>query len=83
MATDPPRREGEHPIYGIFIGGDELDDTYHLTGTRHYWFMGQRHDIKVINFIEQALAQNNDSNDTIKFNSNAQKKFDELTLGGL
>ena len=34
MTNNPPKpkRGGEHPIYGIFIGGSELDNTYNLTG---------------------------------------------------
>ena len=78
MTTDPPQREGEHPIYGIFIGGDELDDTYHLTGTRHYLFTGQRRGAKVINCIEQALVENNDSDDANKFNGSLKKSESSL-----
>ena len=53
--ADPPRRGGNHPIYGIFVGGSEINDRYELTGSRHYKFTGQRRGAKVINSIEQAL----------------------------
>ena len=52
----PPKRCGEHPIYGIYIGGSDLDDDYKLVGNRHYKYTSQRRSAKVINSIEQALA---------------------------
>lgn len=55
MARAPPRRGGEHPIYGIFIGGSALDDEYRLIGTRHYKYTTQRRSAKVVNSIEQSL----------------------------
>ena len=73
MSTDPPKRGGEHSFYGIFIGGSELDNTYNLTGTRHYRFTGQRRGPKVVNSIEQALLKIIDSNDACKFNGNLEK----------
>ena len=74
MTTNPPpKRGGIHPIYGTFIGGSELDDTYKLTGTRHYRFTGQRRGPKVVNSIEQALLKTIDSNDAYKFNGNLEK----------
>ena len=71
--TNPPRRGGIHPIYGIFLGGSKLDDTYRLTGTRHNRFTGQRRGPKVINSIEQALLKTIDSTDACKFNGNLEK----------
>ena len=38
MVQIPPKRGGEHPIYGVFIGGGELDENYRLSGSRHYKF---------------------------------------------
>ena len=79
MTANPPRRRGDkHPIYRIFIGWGELDDTYHLTGSRHYRFTGQRCGAKVIYSIEQVLLNVIDSNNTSKFNSNLEKS--ESTL---
>ena len=67
-----PRRGGVHPIYGVFIGGGELDDTYRLTGTRHYKFTTQRRSAKVVNSIEQALLKAIDAKDVSKFNGNLE-----------
>ena len=71
--TDPPRRGGNHPIYGIFVGGSELNDRYELTGSRHYKFTGQRRGAKVINSIEQALLSTIASKDADKFNGNLER----------
>ena len=73
MATVPPRRGGEHPIYGIFLGGGELNDLYELSGAHHYRFIGQRRGAKVINSIEQALLSTIASKDADKFNGNLEK----------
>ena len=76
MATQPPRpprRGGIHSTYGVFIGGNELDNTYHLIGARHYRFTGQRRGAKVINSIEQVLLKSIESTDTMKFNGSLEK----------
>jgi len=74
MSSTTPRRGGTHPIYGTFIGGSDLDDTYRLTGTRHYKFTAQRRGAKVINSIEQALLTTIASKDADKFDGNLDKK---------
>ena len=68
----PPRRGGVHPIYGVFIGGGELDNTYNLAGTRHYKYTAQRRSAKVVNSIEQALLKAIDAKDIDKFNGNLE-----------
>ena len=73
MSTTPPRRGGVHPIYGIFLGGGELDDEYKLTGSCHYKFTGQRRGAKVVNSIEQSLLTAIESTDADKFNGNLEK----------
>ena len=76
MATQPPRpprRGGIHSTYGVFIGGNELDDTYHLIRACHYRFTGQRRGAKVINSIEQVLLKSIESTDTMKFNGSLEK----------
>ena len=65
MAQIPPRKGGVHPIYGVFIGGGELDENYCLTGTRHYKFTTQRRGAKVVNAIEQALLKAIESKDSV------------------
>ena len=72
MAQIPPRRGGVHPIYGVFIGGGELDENYCLTGTRHYKFTTQRRGAKVVNAIEQALLKAIESKDSDKFNGSLE-----------
>ena len=69
----PPRRGGEHPFYGLFIGGSELDNQYKLTGSRHYKFTSQLRSAKVINSIEQALLITIDSQTSPKFNGNLER----------
>ena len=66
-AISPPRRGGDHPIYGIFLGGNELDNDYKLLGSRHYKFTGQRRGPKVVNSIEQTLHSLSNSKDSEKF----------------
>lgn len=73
MATrPPPRRGGEHPTYGIYIGGSELDNEYKLVGGRHYKYTSQRRSAKVINSIEQALLKAIDSTELSKFNGSLE-----------
>ena len=73
MAREPPKRGGEHPIYGIFIGGSFLDNQYKLIGNRHYQFTSQRRSAKVVNSIEQALLNTIESKTAQKFNGNLEK----------
>lgn len=73
MARNPPRRGGQHPTYGVFIGGAELDNRYKLIGTRHYKFTSQRRGAKVINSIEQALLSAIDSQTSSKVNGNLER----------
>ena len=73
MARQPPKRGGEHPTYGIFIGGSFLDNQYKLTGTRHYRYTSQRRSAKVVHTIEQALLTTIESNSAPKFNGNLEK----------
>lgn len=73
MARNPPKRGGEHPTYGIFIGGSFLDSEYKLTGSRHYQFTSQRRSAKVVNSIEQALLTTIESKTAPKFNGNLEK----------
>ena len=65
----PPQRGGIHTTYGIFIGGAQLDDTYHLLPNRSaYRFSTQRCHEKTIASIEQKLRDARDSVTTVKFN---------------
>ena len=70
MAKKSPRRGGEHPTYGIFIGGSFLDNEYKLTGTRHYQFTSQRRSANVVNSIEQALLTTIESKSAPKLKAN-------------
>ena len=73
MARAPPRRGGEHPTYGIYIGGSFLDDQYRLTGNRHYQYTSQRRSANVVSSIEQALLTTIESKTAPKFNGNLEK----------
>ena len=73
MTRQPPKRGGEHPTYGIFIGGSFLDNQYKLTGARHYRYTSQRRSAKVVNTIEQALLTTIESKTAPKFNGNLEK----------
>ena len=69
LPTVPPQRGGIHTTYGIFIGGAQLDDTYHLLPNRSaYRFSTQRRHEKTIASIEQKLRDARDSVTTVKFN---------------
>ena len=73
MARIPPKRGGEHPTYGIFIGGGFLDNQYKLMGNRHYQYTSQRRSAKVVNSIEHALLNTIKSKPAPKFNGNLEK----------
>ena len=73
MARVSPKRGGQHPTYGVFIGGSFLDDQYRLTGTRHYQYTSQRRSAKAVNSIEQALLTTIESKTAPKFNGNLEK----------
>jgi len=63
-----PHRGGDHHIYGIYLGGSELNDNYELTGTRTYKYSAQRRHPKAIGSLEQALIDARDSTTIPKFN---------------
>ena len=71
-ARSPPRRGGEHPTYGVFIRGSELNNEYKLVGTRHYRYTSQCRSAKVINSIEQALLKAIDLKEISKFNGSLE-----------
>ena len=73
MARAPPKRGGEYPTYGIFIGGSFLDNQYKLRGNRHYQYTSQRRSAKVVNSIEKGLLYTIESKAAPKFNGNLEK----------
>ena len=80
MARVPPRRGGENPTYGIYIGGSFLDDQYRLAGNRHYQYTSQRRSAKVVNLIEQALPTTIESKTAPKFNGSLEKPRPQVNL---
>ena len=73
MAEVTPRRGGNHPTNGNFIGGSPLDNQYRLVGKRHYKYTAQRRSAKVVNSIEQALLTTIKSKQTPTFNVKLEK----------
>ena len=66
-----PRRGGIHPIYGTYLGGAKLNDTYHSViskGTSLFRFSTQHRHEKTLAKIEDNLRMARDSIITIKFN---------------
>ena len=69
LPTVPSQRGGTHTTYGIFIGGAQLDDNYHLLPNRSaYRFSTQGHHEKTIASINQKLRDARDSVTTVKVN---------------
>ena len=61
-----PKRGGVHPVYGLFIGGTDLDNAYKAEGK--YSYSTQRRNAKGIASIEQNLMNARDSITSQKFN---------------
>ena len=61
-----PKRGGVHAVYGLFIGGTDLDSAYKAEGK--YSYSTQRRNAKGIASIEQNLMNARDSITSQKFN---------------
>ena len=63
----PPKRGGIHPVYGLYIGGSALDDSYKAVDSSSYSYASQRRHVKTISSIERDLVTARDSTTTLKF----------------
>jgi hypothetical protein len=67
MNPSSPKRDGLHPIYGVYIGGSPLDDTYKQKSKITYSYALQRCNVKTISSIERNLIIIRNSTVTLKF----------------
>ena len=64
-AVVAPKRGGIHSVYGLYIGGSELDQEYKTVA--RYAYASQRRNVKTISSIERDLVSARDSTTSIKF----------------
>jgi hypothetical protein len=76
-----PVRGGNHPIYGIYVGGSPLDDNYQPTrkGRLSYRSHMQRQNVKNIGTIEGALITARDSTTSLKFDGRLEPTVGSAT----
>ena len=60
-----PKRGGIHSVYGLYIGGSELDHEYKTVA--RYAYASQRRNVNTISSIERDLVLAHDSTTSIKF----------------
>jgi len=68
-----PVRGHSRPIYGIFIGGSTLDDSWKLKDTCHYRFPSQCRNAKANAAIHKHLTEARLYTTTLKFNGVLEK----------
>jgi hypothetical protein len=66
-----PARGGIHPIYGVYLGGGEVQHAW-LMDDYHYRFSTQRRDKKNVPRFERGLTDARDKTTTLKFNGNLE-----------
>jgi hypothetical protein len=76
-----PVRGGNHPMYGIYIGGSPLDVNYKATrqGRLSYRSQMQRRNVKNIGTIESALITARDSISSLKFDGRLEPTLGSAT----
>ena len=83
-----PRRGGKHPIFGIYVGGDQLTEEYKLASTFSYTSTSQIRSERSLNVAENALHTQRADTTTLKFNgklevsSESQSTLTELSMEG-
>ena len=83
-----PRRGGKHPIFGIYVGGDQLTEEYKLASTFSYTSTSQIRSERSLNVAENALHTQRADTTTLKFNgklelsSENQSTLTELSMEG-
>ena len=66
--TPPPRRGGTHPIFGVFVGGDRLNEQYELASPFSYASTSQVRSVRSLSIAETALHTQRADNSSLKFN---------------
>jgi hypothetical protein len=69
--TPTPKRGGLHPIFGAFLGGSRMDETYHLV-TPKFHCVSQLRTVKQLQAIQTSLEQARDSTTSLKFHGNLE-----------
>ena len=79
VATPVPKRGGEHSIYGIYIGGSTLDNSYKMKSKISCWYALQCRNMKTVSTIEQDLMNAGDSTVNPKFDSHLEPTKGSMT----
>jgi hypothetical protein len=69
--TISPERGGIHPIYGVYLGGGEVEQRWMMSENR-YRFSTQRPDEKNVPRVERGLTDARDKTTTLKFIGNLE-----------
>jgi hypothetical protein len=77
-ALNPPERGGIHPIYGVYLGGGEVEQGWTMS-QHHYQFSTQRRDEKNVPRIKRGLTDARDKTTTLKFNGNLELDGKEVS----
>ena len=66
--TKVPKRGDEHPIFGVYIGGDALTSNYKLASPESYSRTSQLRSEKVLQVADSTLHSQQNSTTSLKFN---------------
>ena len=72
MPLTSPLRGGIHPIYGLFMGGSELDDSYALINNSPYKLTTQLRNSKQSSQSERSLMTARSNASAITFHGNLE-----------
>ena len=79
MSLKPPTQGGIYPIYGLFMGGSEVNDNYTLNTSTPYKFMTQIRNPKQSSLPKQMLMNCCSNIGTVTFKGNLEVSNDCIT----
>ena len=65
-----PKRGGVHPEYGIYLGGEDLDDNWDLQPGYHFKYAMQCHNPKAVASMIWTFTEARESVTVLKFDGN-------------
>jgi len=84
--SSTPKRRGYHVNYGIYLGGEELDDNWNLNPGNHFQYATKCRNIKAFGTIIKTLTEARESETILKFqgklepSTGIEKELDKETF---
>ena len=80
MTSSDPKRGGNHPVYGEYQGGSEIDDHYGqiISGARTFKYPSQLRNLKQLSSNQKTLMDNKKDISMIKFDGVLELSTDNI-----